>query len=46
MVQQLMEAEVTELVGAAHGERAPEERLTLDPPLGWACGVGVCPVVG
>jgi len=27
MVQQLMEAEVTELVGAAHGERAPEERL-------------------
>jgi transposase-like protein len=28
MVQQLMEAEVTELVGAAHGERAPEERLT------------------
>jgi putative transposase len=26
--QQLMEAEVTELVGAAHGERAPEERLT------------------
>ena len=28
MVQQLMEAEVTELIGAAHGERAPEERLT------------------
>src|SRR6476659_8193880 len=28
MVQQLMEAEVTELVGAARGERAPEERLT------------------
>jgi putative transposase len=28
MVQQLMEAEVTDLVGAAHGERAPEERLT------------------
>jgi transposase-like protein len=27
MVQQLMEGEVTELVGAAHGERAPEERL-------------------
>jgi transposase-like protein len=26
--QQLMEAEVSELVGAAHGERAPEERLT------------------
>ena len=26
--QQLMEAEVTELVGAARGERAPEERLT------------------
>src|SRR6476619_3638060 len=28
MVQQLMEAEVSELVGAARGERAPEERLT------------------
>ncbi|MGH3025609.1 MAG: IS256 family transposase, partial [Gaiellaceae bacterium] len=28
MVQQLMEAEVTDLVGAGHGERAPEERLT------------------
>jgi putative transposase len=28
VVQQLMEAEVSELVGAAHGERAPEERLT------------------
>ena len=27
VVQQLMEAEVTELVGAAHGERVPEERL-------------------
>ena len=27
MVQQLMEVEVSELVGAAHGERAPEERL-------------------
>jgi putative transposase len=27
-VQQLMEAEVSELVGAARGERAPEERLT------------------
>jgi hypothetical protein len=27
VVQQLMEAEVSELVGAAHGERAPEERL-------------------
>src|SRR5215218_7278660 len=26
--QQLMEAEVTELVGVARGERAPEERLT------------------
>ncbi len=26
--QQLMEAEVSEFVGAAHGERAPEERLT------------------
>src|SRR5438093_4040394 len=26
--QQLMEAEVSELVGAARGERAPEERLT------------------
>ncbi len=28
VVQQLMEAEVSELIGAAHGERAPEERLT------------------
>jgi transposase-like protein len=28
VVQQLMEAEVSELVGAAHGERAPEARLT------------------
>jgi transposase-like protein len=28
VVQQLMEAEVSELVGAAHGERAPQERLT------------------
>ena len=28
VVQQVMEAEVSELVGAAHGERAPEERLT------------------
>jgi transposase-like protein len=28
MVQQLMEVEVTELVGAGRGERAPEERLT------------------
>src|SRR5262245_28354965 len=28
VVQQLMEAEVSELVGAARGERAPEERLT------------------
>jgi transposase-like protein len=28
VIQQLMEAEVTELVGAGHGERAPEERLT------------------
>jgi transposase-like protein len=27
VVQQLMEAEVSELVGAAHGERAPEERV-------------------
>jgi transposase-like protein len=27
-VQQLMEAEVSELVGAARGERVPEERLT------------------
>ena len=26
--QQLMEADVSELVGAARGERAPEERLT------------------
>jgi putative transposase len=28
VVQQLMEAEVSELVGAERGERAPEERLT------------------
>src|SRR5881398_43489 len=28
VVQQLMEAEVSELVGAARGERVPEERLT------------------
>jgi hypothetical protein len=28
VVQQLMESEVSELVGAARGERAPEERLT------------------
>jgi len=28
VVQQLMEAEVSELIGAVHGERAPEERLT------------------
>jgi transposase-like protein len=28
VVQQLMEAEVSELVGAEHGERAPGERLT------------------
>jgi putative transposase len=28
VVQRLMEAEVTELVGAGRGERAPEERLT------------------
>jgi putative transposase len=28
VVQQLMEAEVSEFVGAARGERAPEERLT------------------
>ncbi len=28
VVQQLMEAEVSELVGAARGERLPEERLT------------------
>jgi transposase-like protein len=28
VVQQLMEAEVSELIGAAHGERAPEQRLT------------------
>jgi transposase-like protein len=27
VVQQLMEAEVSERVGAAHGERVPEERL-------------------
>src|SRR5437016_12825418 len=28
VVQQLMQAEVSELVGAERGERAPEERLT------------------
>ena len=28
VVQQLMEAEVSQLIGAGHGERAPEERLT------------------
>src|SRR5436309_9215287 len=28
VVQQLMEAEVSELVGAGHGERALDERLT------------------
>src|SRR5262245_54876170 len=28
VVQQLMEAEVSQLIGAEHGERAPEERLT------------------
>ena len=28
VVQELMEAEVSELVGAGRGERAPEERLT------------------
>jgi putative transposase len=28
VVQQLMESEVSELVGATHGERVPEERLT------------------
>jgi putative transposase len=28
VVQQLMEAEVSEVIGAAHGERAPQERLT------------------
>jgi putative transposase len=28
VVQQLMEVEVSELVGAARGERAPQERLT------------------
>jgi len=30
-VVQLMEAEVSELVGAARGERAPEERLATGP---------------
>jgi transposase-like protein len=43
MVQQLMEAEVTELVGAAHGERAPEERLTQRNgyrPRTWATRAG------
>jgi transposase-like protein len=38
VVQQLMEAEVSELVGAARGERAPEERLThrnAYPPRVW-----------
>jgi putative transposase len=28
VVQELMEAQVSELVGAARGERAPDERLT------------------
>jgi putative transposase len=28
VVEQLMEAEVSQLIGAARGERAPEERLT------------------
>jgi hypothetical protein len=36
MVEQLMEAEVTELVGAGHGERAPEERLQVSAV--FACG--------
>jgi transposase-like protein len=27
-VQQLIEAEVSEMIGAERGERAPEERLT------------------
>jgi transposase-like protein len=28
VVQQLIEAEVSEMIGAERGERAPEERLT------------------
>ena len=38
VVQQLMEAEVSELVGAARGERAPEERLTHRNGTGRGCG--------
>jgi hypothetical protein len=33
VVQQLMEAEVSELIGAARGERAPEERLNASQRL-------------
>jgi transposase-like protein len=43
VVQQLMEAEVSELVGAARGERAPEERLTHRNgyrPRAWATRAG------
>src|SRR5438105_5290412 len=43
VVQQLMEAEVSELVGAAGGERAPEERLTHRNgyrPRAWATRAG------
>jgi transposase-like protein len=43
VVQQLMEAEVSELVGAARGERAPEERLTQRNgyrPRSWATRAG------
>jgi transposase-like protein len=43
MVEQLMEAEVSELVGAARGERAPEERLTHRDgyrPRTWATRAG------
>ena len=37
LAQALMEAEVTELTGVAHGERAPERRLTQPArsPHGW-----------
>src|ERR671931_833787 len=43
VVQQMMEAEVSELVGAGRGERAPEERLTHrngHRPRGWQTRAG------
>src|SRR4051794_40638510 len=43
VVQQLMEAEVSELIGAGRGERAPEERLTQRNgyrPRAWATRAG------